>query len=94
MAVQEELRGRAATGYADFFGPDVGLWWPLAANFGNGATTSWHMRAPCGHRSVLDPGHEVAEHGDGTISVTPSLVCAHEGCGWHGFLKRGVWSTV
>jgi hypothetical protein len=41
-------------------------------------------------------GHEVIEHEDGTITVSPSiLVRGHDQAGkpveWHGFLERGEW---
>ena len=44
--------------------------------------------------------HAVTEHGDGTITVTPSILCGFSNpsneweCGigsWHGYLERGVW---
>jgi len=40
--------------------------------------------------------HQVIEHEDGTISVTPSIlitkgVRADREC-WHGYLTRGVWT--
>ncbi len=39
--------------------------------------------------------HNVLEHEDGTISVSPSIqVDDGEGHGWHGYLERGVWRTV
>lgn len=38
--------------------------------------------------------HEVIEHDDGTITVSPSiLITAHDG-EWHGYLERGVWRQV
>lgn len=39
--------------------------------------------------------HDVEEHEDGTITVTPSiLVNRPPDQQWHGFLTRGVWSSV
>ena len=36
--------------------------------------------------------HEVIEHDDGTITVSPSILHNEEGVGeWHGFLERGIW---
>ena len=36
--------------------------------------------------------HEVTEHEEGTITVSPSiLVTGAEGMQWHGYLERGVW---
>lgn len=39
-------------------------------------------------------GHDVVEHDDGTITVSPSiLVKNHDGTEWHGFLERGAWRS-
>jgi hypothetical protein len=36
--------------------------------------------------------HEVEEHGNGTITVSPSILISDgQGWSWHGFLERGVW---
>lgn len=47
---------------------------------------------PNGHIGGL-ANHEVIEHEDGTISVSPSILVS-DGSGelYHGFLKRGVWN--
>jgi hypothetical protein len=52
----------------------------------------WHARGPRGHLASLEE-HEVTEHEDGTISVTPSLLLVGEDneIVWHGWLERGVW---
>lgn len=41
-------------------------------------------------------GHQVVEHEDGTITVSPSILinARHRGKEWHGFLERGVWRQV
>jgi len=37
-------------------------------------------------------GHDITEHEDGTITVSPSiLITQHDGQTWHGYLERGVW---
>lgn len=36
-------------------------------------------------------GHEVTEHEDGTITVSPSILIDNK---WHGYLERGIWRTV
>jgi hypothetical protein len=56
----------------------------------------WVCVTPNGRIGDLS-GHEVVEHADGTISVSPSiLVYPDEGGwsrpGWHGYLRCGVWS--
>lgn len=44
--------------------------------------------------------HRVTEHEDGTITVTPSILCAanygpeQEHMSWHGYLERGIWREV
>jgi len=67
----------------------------------------WWLRKPCGHESLLaSPGnpdangrhHEVEEHADGTISVLPrpensnSILCRQ--CGWHGYIRAGVFEQL
>lgn len=54
----------------------------------------WHGRPP-GHHLGSFGSHDVVEHEDGTITVSPSiLITAYDGdCAiqWHGYLERGVW---
>lgn len=42
----------------------------------------------------LGPGclarHQVTEHPDGTITVSPSILMTGRSC-WHGYLRRGEW---
>lgn len=40
--------------------------------------------------------HEVTEHEDGTITVSPSILVRrpHTEDSWHGYLERGVWREV
>lgn len=68
----------------------------------------WYCRAPW-HHAPDDYGprmqgnltnHEVVEHDDGTITVSPSILI-HTTWGpvrqpytWHGFLKAGVWEIL
>lgn len=47
---------------------------------------TWWIRPPGDHLGSLRD-HEVTEHDDGTITVSPSIVTE----GWHGWLERGVW---
>ena len=37
--------------------------------------------------------HQVTEHEDGTITVSPSILITkpHTNEQWHGYLERGVW---
>jgi hypothetical protein len=54
----------------------------------------WMAATPNGHGANL-ANHEVEEHDDGTITVSPSIMVvpagAHPSDWWHGFLSRGVW---
>lgn len=55
----------------------------------------WFAHAPGGGLGDLS-NHEVTEHEDGTITVSPSILITssdEEGAPvrWHGFLERGVW---
>lgn len=36
-------------------------------------------------------GHNVVEHEDGTITVSPSILITRHDGRWHGYLERGVW---
>lgn len=39
--------------------------------------------------------HEVTEHEDGTITVSPSILIKDwRGQEWHGYLERGIWREV
>lgn len=39
--------------------------------------------------------HEVIEHEDGTITVSPSILVNVPGIGqWHGYLRKGIWETL
>ena len=58
-----------------------------------GGRRTWMVRTPNGHLGNLGK-HEVEEHEDGTITVSPSiLVSDHTGELYHGFLVRGEWSA-
>lgn len=59
----------------------------------------WYAETPNGECANL-AAHQVIEHEDGTITVSPSiLVSIHFNDGrppkelWHGFLERGVWRS-
>ncbi len=52
----------------------------------------WFGMTPNGLLANIS-SHNVVEHEDGTITVSPSIL-VNEGCGeqsWHGFLEMGVW---
>lgn len=52
----------------------------------------WHGCTPNGQMANLS-AHRVAEHEDGTITVSPSILISDlTGLRlWHGFLERGIW---
>lgn len=61
----------------------------------------WHCVTPNGRMGSLTL-HEVFEHPDRTITVTPSIqvdAIAADGDwkgrpGWHGYLEAGVWREI
>lgn len=61
----------------------------------------WYARPPTNpekHLTGYLDNHQVTEHEDGTITVSPSiLITGHERGArvqWHGFLERGIWREV
>ena len=60
---------------------------------------NWYACTPNGMLGNL-AAHEVTEHEDGTITVSPSiLVTSSDSKGnahvrWHGYLERGYWREV
>lgn len=54
----------------------------------------WYLIDPTDTCGALTPEHhQIVEHEDGTITVSPSIAMQH-GQGWHGFLEHGVWRSV
>lgn len=63
-------------------------------DYGREADGKWMCRPPNPkiHLGSLER-HEVIEHEDGTITVSPSILIRQgDGLSWHGFLKKGIWS--
>lgn len=57
----------------------------------------WYAKTPNGHLGNLSQ-HDVTEHEDGTITVSPSILVTLRDTErrqdvelWHGYLERGVW---
>lgn len=54
----------------------------------------WYGLTPNGHLANLG-GHDVIEHPDGTITVSPSIRVWSSSnfmsCDWHGYLEKGIW---
>lgn len=63
-----------------------GDYWKVVHNAGDG---EWHAHVPSGETGSLG-GHEVEEHEDGSITVSPSILVTGQRT-WHGYLERGVW---
>lgn len=58
--------------------------------------TIWECCTPNGSAGNLSR-HDVVEHEDETITVSPSILVDSPGQperGWHGYLERGVWREV
>lgn len=60
-------------------------------------TGDWFACTPNGHMGNLSQ-HDVTEHEDGTITVSPSILVTERRDGrdvelWHGYLKRGAWRS-
>lgn len=86
------MKGRRILGYGPLCDPEPGDYWFVERD---------------GHRvlMVVAPNglmgdcsrHDVTEHEDGTVTVSPSIF-AQGGPGmaneWHGWLERGVWRSV
>lgn len=54
----------------------------------------WYACTPNGHLGNL-ANHEVVEHDDGTITVSPSILVGKDPSdNWHGYLEHGVWREV
>jgi hypothetical protein len=58
-------------------------------------TTHWYCYPERGYLGNLD-GHQVTEHDDGTITVSPSILISDPdpSNSWHGYLEHGVWREV
>lgn len=66
----------------------------MVSNTETGNKVLW-IKDPAGHVGRCSK-HEVTEHEDGTVTVSPSILStqADHGHDWHGFLERGVWREV
>ena len=67
-------------------------------DYGRDEYGAWQGMTPNGRIGSL-AGHDVIEHEDGTITVSPSILVhpdqgGWERKGWHGYLERGIWREV
>ncbi|MDD3813297.1 MAG: hypothetical protein PHZ02_01515 [Desulfocapsaceae bacterium] len=53
----------------------------------------WIVRSPNGLCGDLC-NHEVVEHDDRTITVSPSILISDGNQTYHGYLEKGVWREV
>lgn len=68
--------------------------WLSPREYGKDPQGVWWARCPGCSMGCLK-NHEVEEHLDGTITVTPSIEVTQPPLpGWHGFLERGIWRTA
>ena len=74
---------------------------PQPGDYGKLSDGSWYGSPPAAIDTDGFPllanlsKHNVTEHDDGTITVSPSiLITSWNGKSWHGFLERGVWREV
>jgi hypothetical protein len=56
----------------------------------------WYCRPPWKHALGNLAKHQVEEHEDGTITVSPSILikCGGDIGEWHGYLRKGVWDQL
>ena len=61
----------------------------------NRPTGWWQVTTPDGLTGSLNPSiHQITEHEDGTITVSPSLDMSDRvPGGWHGWLENGVFRS-
>ena len=67
-------------------------------DYGYHPRAGWQCR-PYGFHVGGIGGHDVVEHGDGTITVSPSILLTDfdtdgKTIQWHGYLEKGIWRTV
>ena len=54
----------------------------------------WQCRTPDSNIGLGSlTNHEVIEHDDGTITVSPSILITGK-ASWHGYLKEGIWTEA
>lgn len=90
---------RSSTTGKRVYPDEQGQLWLAPGDYGRAANGEWFARSPVeDHLTGSLRAHEVAEHEDGTITVSPSiLITGDDGdcqVQWHGYLERGVWRTV
>ena len=68
--------------------------WPQPGDYYFDPRAGWMAVTPSNHLGDLS-NHDVVEHADRTITVSPSILVSGQGVApWHGYLERGVWRAV
>lgn len=69
---------------------------PSAGEYGKGMDGNWYCVPPNAPDLIGNLSrHEVTEHEDGSITVSPSILIGDMSRhSWHGYLERGVWREV
>lgn len=67
---------------------------PKNGEYGKDINGDWFGMTPDGHLANLS-AHDVVEHEDGTITVSPSILLSRPNNDilWHGYLESGIWRT-
>lgn len=62
-------------------------------DYGKSPDGKWYCRVPAPRFGTGGLAkHQVIEHEDGTITVSPSILCTgYDGQQWHGYLEKGEW---
>lgn len=62
-------------------------------DYGKDQSGHWFCKVPATGFGMAGLGlHQIVEHEDGTITVSPSILATgHFGKQWHGYLEHGVW---
>lgn len=78
---QDLVNGIHALELGEYGKDEEGMWWA-------------HVPA-AGFSMARISLHDVVEHEDGTITVSPSILMDRgNGQQWHGYLERGIWREV
>jgi hypothetical protein len=83
--VHADAEGRYLMSWSDY---EAGDYWKLVS--ASGGKIEWYIKDPSGQLGSI-ANHTVVENGDGTITVSPSIL-AHGPNPYHGFLVAGNWS--
>jgi len=63
---------------------------PEPGQFGRDVNGNWFGCTPEGFHCNLTR-HDVVEHEDGSITVSPSILITRHDGQWHGYLRAGEW---